>query len=228
MSASDDIAVISGRINAVYDYTDAVGCWFRNPLSEKQLRFLNDNCGSIRRAGKRRGDINVSEPAWWDYRYRQVLRIYQPNAKAIEFLAQRDDILLNYFELARDLILPDEQDVQELMKLTTRHFVQRWHRKRQVTVFFSGNYRTGRLHQKGTVFQFYGDKPQRETGEYCCFHMEAKVTGSAALTRMGIEHPRNLIGFSADAFWNHNLVYLDVDRRRLPGLRQQKQSQQGA
>ena len=45
-------------------------------------------------------------------------------------------------------------------------------------------------------------------------HGQAKVTGSAACKRLGIDHPQDLIGFDSDTFWKRHLVFLDVDRER--------------
>ena len=82
-------------------------------------------------------------------------------------------------------------------------------------VFPNENYRTGKLHRQGVVFQAYGDQPSKVTGEFVCFHLEAKITSSRALRRIGITHPKDLLSFDVNAFWDNNLIFLDVDRERL-------------
>ena len=57
-----------------YDFIDVAQVWFRTPLSEKERRRLKADCGSLLLAQ----DIRISEPAWWDWSYRQVIRFCQP------------------------------------------------------------------------------------------------------------------------------------------------------
>ena len=164
-TASRDIAQVLGQITGVHDYRDAIQFWLRKPLSNKERRFLNDHSDKLLR-GK---DIHVREPAGWDQSRKQVIRLYQPKDDAIKFLAEREDILLNYVELARDFILPDEAKVQELLKFTGRHFVQRWHRSRVACIFHNGNYRTGKLHKPGVVSRLTAIRHQRSPASLIAF-----------------------------------------------------------
>lgn len=203
-----DIAAQGARINAHYEYLDVLHLWFKAPLAPKDLRWLNGHCGKVH-TGR---SLRIAEPAWFDTSYQQTLRLFQPDEEALRWLAKRNDVLLTHVELTLDVI---SEDAEELLGLIPAQFVQRWHRKRQPSRWENGNYRTGRLGQKGMVFQFYADRASKVTGEVDCFHAEAKVYGSAALRRLGIIHPRDLIGFNHDEFWQRNLVLLEVDRERL-------------
>jgi hypothetical protein len=55
------------------------------------------------------------------------------------------------------------------------------------------------------------------TGEVDCFHLEAQIQGSAALRRLGINHPRDLFGFDYAAFLRRQLkdAFFTCDRERL-------------
>ena len=106
--------------------------------------------------------------------------------------------------------------MQEMLKLTAKHFVQPWHRKRRSLVFENGNWRSGDLHKRGIIFQAYGDWHSKATGEVDCLHIEAKITGSAVLRRLGINHPIDLISWQESKFWERHLsCFYDVDRRKL-------------
>jgi hypothetical protein len=74
-------------------------------------------------------------------------------------------VKLTYAELARDFILAEQDELDELMRLTPKHLVQRWHRKRTSTIFEQGNYRTGKRASQSMIIQVYGDAPSKVTGE---------------------------------------------------------------
>jgi hypothetical protein len=207
-ATSASIGPISGQIQSVYNFWDAAQFWLRQPLSERDRRYLKAHAGSMLLAH----DLGITEPAWWDWSYRQVIRLCQPDDDAIRYLAERKDVLLNYLELAHDLIFTNEEAAQELLRLTPKHFVQRWHRTRAACTFENGNYKTGLADKPGMVFQAYADQYSKKTGEFDCYRIEAQITGAAILRRMGIGHPKDLLGFNLTTFWDRNLVYLDVDR----------------
>ena len=194
-----------------YDFIDVAQVWFRTPLSEKERRRLKADCGSLLLAQ----DIRISEPAWWDWSYRQVIRFCQPQEAVQQFLAERDDAHMNYAELARDYILESEEAVIERQQFVQKHFVQRWHRNRPLVVFDNGNYSTGYGKRRGTSFLIYGDQYSKVTGEFPCLHFELKIRGAAALRRMGLTHPRDFLTFNVSSYWTNNLNFLTVNKERL-------------
>ena len=149
------------------------------------------------------------------------MRVCQPGERVLRLFAERADVKITYLELARDVVFDDhDADVRAMLRLTARHFVQPRHRTRRATVFDdTENYRTSQLYddngrpKRGVNFQFY-DIPAKETGEWPCLHMEAKVTGSAACRRLGIDHSKDLLGFDYDSLWKRHLVFYDVDREQ--------------
>lgn len=207
----DDIGQILELGTACIDYIDMAQIWLPNPLRGRSLRRLEEaSVHSVWGA-----PFIENWPARFDPMYRQRIRLCQPTRAAIELLAEQDGALLNSVEIARDRVFDDDDSVQAGLGYYRQHFVQRWHGKKQVRVWESGNFRTGDLRNPGVVFQGYGDRPCRVTGEIHCFHFEAKLKGVEALRRAGIYNLRDLIDFDFEAFWQRREVLLEVDRERL-------------
>ena len=220
----DNIAPILGPGTACINYIDVLQVWLRDDLPEKHWRFLNAHSGSLWRGRH----LGIKEPLCWAPQWRHTVRLYQPHREAIQFLAEIDQVLITYLELAHDQIMTSPEAVEAWLRLAREHFVQRWHGKRRTRIWANGNWRSGDLDREilrdgkkirqrkiGTVFQGYGDRPCKVTGEIDCGHLEAKVYGSSAIRRIGISHPQDLIGFDVEGFWRNNLILLDVDRERL-------------
>jgi hypothetical protein len=194
----------------VKDYVDVLAVWLPEPLSLKDLRHLNSHSAKM----------TVSRyPLAWAPRW-QGIRLYQPQRQAIEFLAEHPEVLVTYAEIARDVIRDDEAQVQAWLDHTYGHLIQRWHGQRRQRRWQNGNWRSADLAKDGrrivgTVFQAYGDRHSKVTGEFNCCHLEAKVFGSVALRRIGISHPEDLLDFDYQAFWDRYFLILDVDRERL-------------
>lgn len=212
------------RVDVSYDYIDVVQVWLREPLSLNELLDLNANARKMRLAR----DLGIQEPLIWAPKWKQTVRLCQPNEHAIQSLAKIETVLITYLELARDQSMDSQEQVDAGLQVTAEHFVQRWHGKRRMRFWENGNWRSGDLHRViqrngkeirlrkiGTVFQAYGDRPSKVTGEINCLHLEAKIYGSSPIRRIGINHPRDLVGFDCDGFWKRNLRLFRVDRERL-------------
>jgi len=184
---------------SVYVYIDVAQVWLKRPLSPKRLAWLSGQCATPLLGPP----FKVDQSPWWNRAYRQSLRLIQPSEQALRWLADRDDALFTYAELAFDFI--SEELCQALAEIFSDHFVQRWHRSRQTQLFENGNGRTGKRGRVGTNFQWYADKHSKVTGEVGCFHLEAQIQGSAALRRIGINHPRDLFRFDFAALLRRHL-----------------------
>ena len=206
----DHIAQISGQITACIDYIDVARIWLPKRLPLKQLHQLEVNSGSRQSAYH----LHSEEPAWWNRRLKQVVHLCQPEPPALQLLAEIDDGLVTYVEVTREFVFTNEDVLWEAKQLFSGYFVQPWHRTRQSTLFENGNYQTDRGNKPGVKFMFY-DGPSKKTGEWPCLRIEAKIRGSAALRRMGINYPEDLVNFNYDAFWTKHLILLEVDRERL-------------
>ena len=207
----DDIAPMAGPGTACIDYIDLAQIWLPNALRGRSLRRLVEV--SVHPVWG--APFIENGPARFDPMYRQRIRLCQPTRAAVDLLAEQDGALLNSAEIARDRVFDDDESVQASLEYYRQHFVQRWHGKKQVRVWDSGNFRTGDLEKPGVVFQGYGDRPCRVTGEIHCFHFEAKLKGVEALRRARITNLRDLIDFDFDAFWQRHELLLEVDRERL-------------
>jgi hypothetical protein len=196
-------------------YIDALHVWLKQPISNKERRWLDRHCGKLRTVRQLPG---VKEPAWFDPSYKQTFRLFQPSQEALKWLAKRDDVLLTFVELALDYSTDDERSKLALADAFNKHFVQRWHRSRESKILnaFYGNANTG-PRKPGLRFQWYTDFHSKVTGEVNCFHLEAKCQGTAALRRLGINRPRDLIQFDHGKFWRAQLsgAFFDCDHERL-------------
>ena len=214
MLCTCDLKPSAANVKAsVYAYPDVVHVWLKQPISNKERRWLNKQCGKLRTARQMR---RVKEPAWFNPSYKQTFRLFQPSQEALEWLAKRDDVLLTFVELALDYTTSDEWLKLALADAFNKHFVQRWHRSRETKIFDNHSNASTGPRRPGLRFQWYTDFPSKVTGEDC-FHLEAKCQGGAALRRIGINHPRDLIQFDHGEFWRAQLTgsFFDCDHERL-------------
>ena len=211
MSCTRDLKGSPANVKASV-YADVLHVWLKRPLSPERLAWLSGECGWPLLAPP----FKVDQSPWWNLSYRQALRLTQPSEKALTWLAERGDALLTYAELAFDFIT-DEESKLVLADVFSQHFVKRWHRSRQTQLFENGNGRTGARGRVGTNFQWYADFESKLTGEVDCFHLEAQIQGSAALRRLGINHPRDLFRFDYAAFIRRHLsdAFFTCDCERL-------------
>jgi len=127
IASENDIAPNDNQQHAShYAYLDALQIWLEHPLSEKELKWLSQECGSYFEKRPFRND----ERPWWNRDYRQGLRLTQPSRVALEWPAQREDILITYAEIAFDYICDDDSN-QWLTRTFSENFVQPWHGKRR-------------------------------------------------------------------------------------------------
>jgi hypothetical protein len=193
---SANVNKASVYVYVVYVYVDVVGIWHKRPLSTQRLRWLNSQCGRPLIAPP----FLVRKPARFDPSYVMYTRLLQPSKAVHEWLADLDDIKMTYSELARDHNYDDDDQPETMGRLCNSSLVQRWHGNRRTRIFIEGaNGSTGT--GRGLSFTWYTTQPSKITGELNCFHLEAKLCGSRALRRHGIYHPRDLLTFDHDEFW---------------------------
>ena len=114
---------------AVYSYFDKVQCWVQRPIDSRTRTWLQNHCG--------RGGVYLQNgPARFDARYRQRVELRQPDEQARQWVAGRDDALVNRAEMALDLLFACPADRDGASGFLHRHIVRRWHGKKQkVRVF---------------------------------------------------------------------------------------------
>ena len=202
------------RLCDVYAYVDVVGVWHKRPLTAQRLRWLSGECGTPLIAPP----FLVHKPARFDPSYVMYTRLLQPSKAVHEWLADLDDIKMTYSELARDHNYDEDGQHEVMGLLCNSSLVQRWHGNRRTRIFIEGaNGSTGT--GRGLSFTWYTTKPSKITGEVNCFHFEAKLCGSRELRRHGIYHPRDLLTFDHDQFWQEmwskRLTFATLDRAGL-------------
>ena len=63
-------------------------------------------------------------------------------------------------------------------------------------------------------FAWYADRRSKVTGEWC-FHIEGRHVGVQAVRRAGVHHPRDLLTFDHEAYWQKWLHLYEIDLERL-------------
>ncbi len=112
--------VLPKKPSATYAYFDKVQFWVRTPLNDATLGELRSECG--------RGGLYVeNRPARFDARYRQRLELKQPNRTTMEWIARRDDALINGAEVAVDYVFKSSADRDDAWEFLDRHLVRSWH-----------------------------------------------------------------------------------------------------
>ncbi len=193
----------AAKCNPHVAFIDKVTFRYQKGLTEKQMRLLREHARSV---NQRYGHPIRGEDAAF------LLTIVAPNDTALTFLAKRRKWICNYIEIALDIVTPDNQTAVNLVDLFDRHFVQPWHGKAEVHAEENGSYT--RRNAPGIRYVWYGDRPSKITNGPC-LHLEARAHGVAAVRRIGIYHPRDLLTFDHAAFWAERLKLYRVDCERL-------------
>ena len=213
---SNDIDPIAdhGTIG-VYAYVDVVGVWHKRPLSQRELCWLASESKPLLKP-----PFLVRRPARFDPAYVVYTRLRQPSNLCLQWLIKRD-VLINYVELARDLIYADDNEPEVVGQLFNSSLVQLWHGDKRHTVIFvdGANGSTGIQAGIGLSFTWYTTKPSKITGEVNCFHLEARLCGSKTIRKHGIIQPSDLLTFDHDKFWREmwakRLALVEIDRAKL-------------
>jgi hypothetical protein len=202
-------------------YFDKVQFWVRTPLNDATLGELRSECG--------RGGLYVeNRPARFDARYRQRLELKQPNRTTMEWIARRDDALINGAEVAVDYVFKSSADRDDAWEFLDRHLVRSWHhgKNQKISIVKSHSdtddnrssgtrYDAGRSAPNGIVL--YKENHSRMTDEVNCLHLEWRLKGLKAVRRAGIKSGQDLLEFSHRQFWQKRLRLYDVDDRRRLG-----------
>lgn len=201
-----------GRTNALCNLQVPVGadCFWhkitfrtpRRPNKKLKLKF-EKNCSSYDcRPGHH---IPGSD-------HQQLITIVTPNRRCLELL---DELIgfVNSGEAALDLIFATQEGNWSMRKFFDDHFIQNWHGKRESYLFETTAY-TG-YHLPGVRFVWYSDLPSKVRGAEFCLHIEARYQGVAAMRRLGIHRPSDMIDFDHASLWRRHLNFYQLDLERL-------------
>jgi hypothetical protein len=194
-----------------YLYFDVVRGWVKRPLAIREQQQLRLECPNLY-------IDNIT--AKFDWRYQQRLQLPQPSEAALRLLIDftDDDALLNYHEIALDLLPPERPSLGHLLDLFQHGFVQPWHAGHQMHWFADG-FSTSRFTRgeppRGHYFNPYADEPCRIDGHQHCLHIDSRIHGAGAARRLGIHRPSDLLQFDFVSYWRKWLRLYHIDFERL-------------
>lgn len=201
------------------DYFDKVAIRLRQDLTTKQMAFLAKHAESV-----------DQRPGRYIRKLPTLLTIVRPDRAALEFLATVKVALVNYVEVSRDIATGNTITDMALADFAFAHFVQPYHSRRE-TVYVAGTTAYTGQNRPGHRFVWYGDGGKPKGRGRCrtkrAFHMECRAHGSIAVRKvLKVNHPRDLVGFDHDKFWQPHLNYFTVDLDRLGRYHENKRTGQ--
>jgi hypothetical protein len=205
----------------IYPYFDKIQFWVRKPLDKKVIEWLRKQSG-------KGGLFVANQSARFNARFRQRIELRQSSQRALRWLAQHNDVLINRAEIALDLGFTSRGYMEEAWDFLHQHLVRRWHGKNQeIRVFRStqrgddagtGQSRYDASRRAPNQLVFYAEDHTRVTGELNCLHLEWRLNGLKAVRAVGIESGQDLLEFDHRAFWQKRLLLYTVNRQRLGRL----------
>jgi len=219
----------TSKPTGVHAYFDKVQFWLKVPADRRTLLILTQNCG--------RGGLHFeNKPAPFGRGYGQRIELRQPSPDALQWLAERDDVLINRVEIALDYVFESWSARDEAQEFLDFHLIRRWHSKKQkIRLYRAGKerdsrgrrkpervatidraqtrYDSGRWSRNGIAI--YTERHSRVTGELCCLHLEWRANGRRAVQAAGIKSAEDLLQFDHHEFWKKRLLLVDIDTERL-------------
>ncbi len=170
--------------------------------------------------------------------YRQRLEFKQPGDSVLQWVAGRDDTLINRGENALDFIFASPAEQDAAFEFLHQQLIRRWHGKTQKIKLVRGvrdkqrhgkrapelvdEIELGQTRYDGwrapNKIAFYKDRFSRVTGELNCLHLEWHLNGLAACQAAGIKSGEDLVTFNHRQFWKERMRLVDVDPERLGRL----------
>jgi hypothetical protein len=176
-----------------------------------------------------------NRPSRFGQGYRQRLELRQPLQTALQWVAERDDALVNRVEITLDYIFDSWSDRDQAQEFLHFHLIRRWRSKRQQVRLYRTSkqldsrgrrtaervyeiedartrYDSGRWSRNGITV--YVENHSRVTGELFCLHLEWRANGLRAVQSAGIKSASDLLEFDHHEFWKKRLLLVDVDSER--------------
>ena len=182
----------------VYHYFDKITVWLKHPLSFREVAWLTSQCGSLHVLNKR---------PFFETSLEQRLQLYQPTREALEWLARRDDVLLNFVEWSLDWIFDHEFDRADAWEFVCQYHVKKYHRDQGVRFVGEGGVtRYTGPRSAPNLMVVYRDRPSKVTGELYCLHFDWRMKSAETLRRAGIHSVADLLRMSHRQFWLRRLL----------------------
>jgi hypothetical protein len=185
-------------------FFDKIAFRTRRPLSKTKMKTLSANASFV--------DVRIGHPIR-NSPDALIVTVVAPRRKALELLAECPDLKLNYVEVALDFLAEDVSAAYLLHELFDCGFVQAWHGKRETRRVENGTY-TGQK-KPGHLFVWYSDRASKVAPWKSCLHVEGRHQGMAAVRRIGIQTPADLLTFDHTAYWRRYLNLYHIDLARL-------------
>jgi hypothetical protein len=177
----------------IHTYFDRIRLRFRRPLPLRELRAV----------------VRLQH-------FEHRVEVFQPGREALELMATLpDDVSISYLEPAFDFIVRPNADVSGAIDML-RSSVLLPHRTAEAQAWGDLGLTTRRpipdRQRAGRWLCAYADRPSKICGSPCV-HVESRVEGSRQVRRLGIVHPRDLLGFNhLEHFASIRLYRLDRER----------------
>jgi hypothetical protein len=185
-----------------HHFFDRVNVRTPRSLKQSEVAFLRKHCNEA-----------YPKLGWYIPGYvREVLHVVAPTQPAKEFLADLPPrSVINRLEPAMDVI-GEHDTIWGLRDVCDNHFVQPWQGQHVQVRERGGTY----TKQERAAFKFawYADRRSKVTGEWC-FHIEGRHIGVQAVRRAGVHHPRDMLTFDHEAYWQTWLRLYEIDLERL-------------
>lgn len=193
----------------IHGYIDVVHLWVKRPLDRTSLAMLRSRCGP--------GGVNLRPgPGRFDLNYQQMVQLSQPSPQALAWFAERDDVHMNYVEIALDWMFDNAWTKAEAKQFVHQHLVKKRHRGQGIRWYEGTRYTDRRWAPNGVVV--YDDKPSKVTGQTQCLHIEWRIAGVNTLRRLELDTVEKLIELDHRQFWKDRLLLYKLDVERLGRL----------
>jgi hypothetical protein len=188
-------------------YFDVIRFWLKSPLDSREGSKLRNLCGGEVRADR--------EPAPFPGGYQERITMRQPLDSALKWLAERDDVHINYAEIALDWTFESSASRDNGWQFIGYHLVRRHHGKKQEVRLGCSDDQNDWTPQHDielaqtrydgprsarNLIVLYKQEVSRKTGEIPLLHLEWRANGAQAVRSLGIVTPADLIQFDYRRF----------------------------
>ncbi|HUS96767.1 MAG TPA: hypothetical protein VMX97_08525 [Hyphomicrobiaceae bacterium] len=182
---------------------DAITVWLERPISETQIDLVRASCGFL--------EVH-NEPMEFSLEFQQRLQLKQPRDLAFMLLRlmNKGEYLINYAEVALDLITASDADHDALRAVLDRCLVQPYHGKRKLSAYRDTSY-SAYKRWTGNSITLYSDRESKVTGETNCNHVEWRISGARSVVSAKLATFEEVLKFDHQAFWRKKLRLYDVD-----------------
>lgn len=180
--------------------------WLINPLDERQRATLQSQCG---------GKLSVANrAARFNPECCQRLTLRQPSREALEFLAKRNDVHLNYVEASLEWIFDSEDDLTDVFLFVLEHSLVKNQRGQLSKACLGKKAPTIYSGKRGApiVAAHYPSKRSKITKDPHTLKSERRLSGARSLKREHFGTASAIQGHDQLAYWlKHYKFYRIAD-----------------